>query len=349
MMMRSNLLGLALILGVVVHATTPNAYFLQHQNGILQEKITQGAGFVYGVGRAKQASQSGVSKQIAKGKSELVATVNLLRREAMENVIWPEEVSSLNREIISAAYMKYLSITANVNGIQTLWQGFDSEGCVSVVCFPVSEAAKIRAPSFADIYKTLIKDEVFFSGMLSIETLISLRMTQENLPPEVERTQWDEILKCARFSTPRLRRLPQFAGRYPIGSCTTSYGSDYHQGMQAYQVGNLSEAYDLFLAEVEQTFAYDALNMAGNVARRIGKNSEAVALLLHAAYLNQNSPHPWVHLAFVAEANGMLELAENCCCMAEQRNLDNWSKEQIALIRSQIDVLCRENVVETLQ
>lgn len=347
--MRFKFFLIMLSLGVVVNATTLNSFFETHKNEILARHITEGNGFVFGIAHARAITSSANSWKNAEKKSILMALDDVIRRSALRNLVWPTSITTTHQRAITEAYMKTLSVEATVRRMQILWQTREHDGYTAVVALPTEEIAKIPMVTFFELREQMLNENFVFEGRLPVDVLIALRATKEKMPKEIDRVPWLPFLQQSHFKTYRLKRLPELAGCYPIGTCEVSHGDCYQQGMQAYQRGDLIGAYDAFLEAAEKSLSYDAFNMAGNVARRIGKNSEAVALLLHAAYLNQSSPHPWVHLAFVAEAGGMLELAENCCCMAEQRNLDNWSKEQIALIRSQIDVLCRENVVETLQ
>jgi hypothetical protein len=235
--------------------------------------------------------------------------------------------------------MKLLSINTKLKGMSVIWRGRESEYAISVVAAPISEAAKIPKSTFNDLRVRLLSDEVFYLKQIPIEVLTKLRKTQEVLPQEIDRTPWEEQLRAASFKSIKLKRLPDFAGRYPVGSAKTTNDIAYQRGMNAYKQGLLEDAYVAFLESVEKTFSYDALNMAGNVARRIGKCSEAVPLLLHAAYLKPTSPHPWVHLAFVAESMGSLNVMEDCFSAVEMRNPDAWSREQIAILREKVQAL----------
>ena len=337
--MRFNALVLSFLIGVTAYAAAPILdFFTTHKEEILSGKIQSTSEMFFGVGCVKNRG----TWRIAEGSSELLAESNLLRREAVNGIVWPEGFSEKEKEFLIETYMKLLSITAKLKGVSVIWRGRESEYAISVVAAPISEAAKVPKSTFNDLRVRLLSDEVFYLKQIPIEVLIKLRKTQEVLPQEIDRTPWEEPLRAASFKSIKLKRLPDFAGRYPVGSAETTNDIAYQRGMNAYKRGLLEDAYVAFLESVEKTFSYDALNMAGNVARRIGKLNEAVPLLLHAAYLNPQSPYPWVHLAFVAEGLGLLDLAEECCQSAELKEPDQWTLEQVALLRKKMENVAQE-------
>lgn len=336
MMTRFKLSLIACLLGVGAFASTPSELFTTHREQILSAPVTQCETYCFGVGSAKASSSSANARRIAKEKAALLALDHLIRYSVLRDVVWPDALFGGIREQIASAYIKCITVDVKIKKAQTVSVFQHGEEDIAVVALPMAEVAKLPRVSFPDIFKRLSTEKSLFSGLLSVDALIALQTTQGPLPPVVNRVPWEIALREARFSIPKLKYLPQFAGRYPIGTTDATYGVNYQRGMQAYQKGDLVSAYEAFLAETEQTFSYDALNMAGNVARRIGKSAEAVPLLLHATYLNPKSPHPWVHLGFAAKSLEDLELAESCCVLAEERSMDQWSQTQVAIIRKEI-------------
>lgn len=327
--MRFNLFLCAVIVGVEVYASTPLDFFNQNREDVLSEKCVSGGGLFFGVGRARVLLTSSTGKVNARNKAKLLAMDSLIRNNSFCNVAWPTQLDLRTRDVIQAAYRKQMTITAQLKNVQTVYETLQEGEAIVVVAAPFEVISGLPQVTFTDIYQTLVTERTLFSGLLSVEDLVALRSTQEQLPPTVDRTPWEQVLNKALFATPRLARLPQFAGRYPIGQSARPVGEAYARGQRAYNAGALQEAYTAFIEEVELTFSYDALNMAGNVARRIGKWEEAIPLLLHAAYLNPDSPHPWVHLAFVAHSLERPELVKQYCQAARSRNPDQWTLQQI--------------------
>lgn len=337
--MRFKIFLILLSLGVVANATTLTSFFEANKNDILSEQITEGEGYVFGVAHVRPLTTSANSWKNAEKRSILLAQGNVLQRVALSKLVWPKSISVEQQHIIAEAYMRTQSLFRTVHQMRVLCQVREENGWVTVVALPIEESNRFKKVTFSELREKMLASETIFGGVLPIETLIVLRATQDDMPKEIDRTPWLSSLDQAHFETYHLKRLPALAGRYPIGTCEPIDGEYYQRGMQAYQQGDLLRAYEAFLAEAEKSLAYDALNMAGNVARRIGKLNEAVPLLLHAAYLKPTSSHPWVHLAFVAEHLGSLEVMACCIAEAEMRNPDTWSREQITILRERVQTL----------
>lgn len=337
--MRSKLLLALVCLGTVVFATVPTHFFNEHQSEILEGAIVEGDGYCYGVGRSRPITNSKISWKNAKQKAELLALDRLIRRMTIDNVTWPKALSPESISTLANAYMEKMAISATLSHIQTLYTERELDHMVAVVAVSKEEAKKLLPPTFTSIYEHLFTEEALFQGFLPIEVLSELYAMENPIPQAVNRSPWTNQLNQASFSTYRLRRLPDYVGRYPVGTLQVCTHPSYQLGMRAYQNSQLQEAYSHFLTAAEATLAYDALNMAGNVARRIGKLNEAVPLLLHAAYLKPASSHPWVHLAFVAEHLGSLDVMASCIAEAEMRNPDAWSREQIVILREKVQAL----------
>jgi tetratricopeptide (TPR) repeat protein len=93
-----------------------------------------------------------------------------------------------------------------------------------------------------------------------------------------------------------LQPLNELSGRIP-GGLAPAVDENYQAGMNEFQEGNLQDAYDHFCRSLAENISFDANNMGGNVARRINKPYEAIALLLQTAAIDPQSPYPWVNLA----------------------------------------------------
>ena len=91
------------------------------------------------------------------------------------------------------------------------------------------------------------------------------------------------------------------------------------------------------LASAERAYTFDALNLAANAGRRLGKNPEVAVLALAAADLAPESPYPWVHLAFVALAEEKDDLCEVCCVRAASLGQrDAWVIDQVKELRGKL-------------
>ncbi len=130
-----------------------------------------------------------------------------------------------------------------------------------------------------------------------------------------------------------LSPLNKLSGRIP-GGMIWAVDEYYQAGLNAFQANQLPEAYEYFCKSLAENISFDACNMGGNTARRIGRPTEAIALLLQAAVLNPKSPYPWVNLALAFDHIQEKTLVEYCLKQAEQRPLDDWSKQQIKHLKT---------------
>lgn len=326
-------LALCLPLGCVF-AAQPGEVFQQHQADILAANGGQYEDYVFRAARTAPVTASNTSDTAAKNKSALQATSELLRLLVARKIVWPETLTEAQRQEAVEVLMDQLNVSAKLKGLTRVWQNKESDGrWCSVMAISMASAEAVPALDFAAARAKLLSDDSVLLGKLSVPTLIALRATAASMPIVVERQSWETLLAKAQFSQTRLHRFPALAGRYPLGTVQAEASEAYRSGMVAFSRGDLTEAYGQFLSAAAQTFSFDALNMAGNCARRIGKNPEAVALLLHAAYLKPESSYPWVHLAYVALAEGEKDLCEQCCVAAEQRTPDTWTLQQLELLR----------------
>lgn len=300
------------------------------------EVLTSGArnfdGFRFGVGKATPISENAASREAARGKSDLFARSNLIHAIALSEIKWPESISEKSRRALSEHYR--FSFGATLSGVVKVYQKKEANDVwVTVVAVPESQVAQIERITFEQLREQLSGRVAVFSSQAPDEAIVELLQTQKQ-PDPIERERWEKFLSEAKFKPPYLHKLPLFAGRCDVKHELKGWQSFYEQGMATYRKGKLDDAYRFFVAAAEKSWTFDVLNMAGNVARRIGQYNEAVPFLIHAAYLAPGKPFPWVHLAFVAKAQKDSELCEFCCREAEARNPDRWTVEQLEILRN---------------
>lgn len=311
--------------------------FNRNAEAVLAGKLLAADGLHFGVARVVPEDDSVLEESIAKQQAILLASVHLLCRLAVERIVWPETLSERDQIALADFLTARLRLSATLKGLQTVAEIREGNAFVAVVALSEPAASAVPRLTFPEARAFLLEEEHWFDPTAPLDALLALHATQAPLPKAIDRTPWQSALDTATFPTPRLRALPRLAGRAPIGTAQPPSDSDFAMGQAAYARGELHSAYGAFLASAEHIWSYDALNMAGNVARRLGKNAEAVPLLLHAAYLCPTSPHPWVHLAFVAEALGSPTLAGHCCHAAETRSPDAWTIAQLNRLRKTME------------
>ena len=332
---RLSLLALTLS-ACVAHAATPGTVFEKYRSDILSGALSCADGVCFAVGTARAVSSSKQACEAAPRKAAIEASAGLVQRLATERLVWPKDLGEPTRRVLQGLLFRLLNVEAMVSGLVTVHSTEMPDGAwCAVVALPEGEAGKIPRVSFEEARQLLLQEGVVLraSGQ-ALEALIALRGTMGELPAAVDRAPWEGLLAAATFDTPRLAALPRLAGRYPLGTEAPPADAEFAAGQAAYGRGELEAAYAAFLASAERAFAFDALNMAGNVARRLGHRPEAAALLLHAAFLKPASPYPWVHLAFVAQAEGQPALAEACLGRAEALGReDAWVAGQCARLQ----------------
>lgn len=321
----------ALILAVCnISAECAHSVFEANKEEILEDNLREVQGIRFGVGVGISATNTPASLRSAQGKSQLLATGDLIRSVALSELEWPQSVSEESRRALSEYYRS--SVSATLSQITKVYQRQENGKWITVVAVSSDQTKKIEKITFPELYRQLSSSKSVFSQHAPDEAIVELLSSQQQLTP-IDRTPWEKNLCAVKFHHPHLRKLPVFAGRCVVKHDLGNWGQDYEKGMKAYGKGLLAEAYNFFASAAEKSWTFDVLNMAGNVARRIGKDDEAVAFLLYAAHLNPSKPFPWVHLAFVANQKGNNELCETCCKEAESRNPDKWTVEQIAILR----------------
>lgn len=336
MTMRSKLIAVVILGAVAASAATPGEVYDRQRDAILSGAVSASERFCFGVGRAASARSSSASRQAAKGRAELLAVNDLLARQALESIRWPDSLGESDRRLLEEAIRGNLSSRVTLKGLQTIASDWDGSSWTVVVSVPEEQLDSNRRMTFEEVRAQLL-DEVRLLTVgpaVPLETLCKLRATLGPIPEPVDTSAWVSLIRQARFDDARLNGLIRFAGVYPIGLGATAAGADYAKAQEDFSKGRLQAAFDGFCAVASRGFAYDALNMAGNAGRRIGKEAESAVLLLHAAYLNPDSPYPWVHLAYIARKLGNETLKAACCCEAEARaGDDTWTLGQLEILR----------------
>ena len=332
----SKLLLLTLLAPGCAMAATPGEIFAQAKPEILATAYVKKGGYRFGVARVRPATFAGIRGRRAPTQAWLYASTDLMAAIACEAIAWPDALPPETCRALERILCGRFGLSATVSGLTTVHSAREGDCWVCVVALPEGEAAKVPRLTFEAARARLLREEVLLAEGAPVEALIALRRTAGPMPEAIDRAPWEGLLAAATFATPRLKALPRLAGRYPLGSAEPPTDGDFAKGNEAFGRGDLPAAYAAFLASAERAWAFDALNMAGNVARRLpGHEAEAAALLLHAAYLKPTSPYPWVHLAFVALHAGDAALAERCCAKAESLGSDDpWVRTQIANVRA---------------
>ncbi len=319
-----------------VYAAHPSEVFSANRAQILATRVSVHGGIVYSVCRGVFEDESTIEEEIVKGGTELQATAQLLIGIRIQDLAWPKALGTATRVVLQDLLAQVLDVKTTISGLTTVYSEREGDVWVCVMALPEGEAGKVPRVSFEEARQMLLQEGVVSRAEgKALDALIALRGTLGDMPAAVDRGPWEGALAAATFGAPRLAALPRLAGRYPLGSAEMPTDADFAKGNDAFGKGDLEAAYAAFLASAGRAWTFDALNMAGNVARRLpGHEAEAVALLLHAAYLKPSSPYPWVHLAFVASREGDLALAGRCCAKAEALGAgDAWVREQVAAVR----------------
>ena len=154
--------------------------------------------------------------------------------------------------------------------------------------------------------------------------------------PDIDYTKWAGLTYRAVFYTPNLKALVNVDKRLPASDAKPTDGN-YQRATEAFAKGDIETAYANALASAERAYTFDALNLAANAGRRLGKNPEVAVLALAAADLAPESPYPWVHLAFVALAEEKDDLCTVCCVRAASLGQrDAWVIDQVKELRGKL-------------
>lgn len=335
MLSKQHLLALTACLPLcVAFAMTPGEVFQANRDSILLGKCAEEDGFLFSVSHAKFRVNTATGRKLAEERSHVNASVGLLAQAAFSQVEWPETLDAATCSILRDWLLYRLNLSATVGGIQTVYSEAEDGQWVTVVAVPSEALADVPRFTFEELRDRLLAPETLSDPYAPLEALLALRATLGPVPEPVDRKPWEALLAEAKFPSDSLNALPRLAGRYPLGIAARPTDDFYTKGNAAFAKKDVRGAYVAYLNSLTRGWSFAALNMAGNCARRLGRNAEAAALLLQAAYLNPESPYPWIHLAFVARAVGNEALCAQCADFAEERAGESaWTQKQLAVLR----------------
>lgn len=330
------LLGCLFLAVGALYARPAGEVFQQHQHAILAGEATQ-EGYAFGVGSATVRMHSSQADESARGRSRLLAYQRLLLAQLFRNVAWPPALSQETREALQQFAYARNAVAATVEGLEIVSQQKNGNTWTTVVALPESQCCALPALTFEALRQQALDEAVILSpASLPLPILCTLRATIAPLPAPIDTAPWAPYVPKRAFTSTRLNRLCVIAGRYPLGSCAAPTTPAYAEGITAFSEGRLDEAYLAFLRALDSEVSFAALNMAGNVGRRIGHGPEVIPLLLHAAYLDPASAYPWVHLAFIARAlpdSALLEICLHAVRQRESAHPDAWVKAQLEALQ----------------
>ncbi len=335
-MMRSKLFVGLLLCAIAVHGASPRELYDKHRQEILAGACICLEETCFVIGKAPLRVHKPRAIKNAKQQAELDATANLITYCRLSQTTFPDMISAEEKKLISCHLLPFISSSAHLHGAQTIDTFIEDDTATAVLALPRADRTSFPPLTFEEILPILLSKEAIFDTAcpLPLELLQRLFQLRGPLPQPLDHTPWENILASAPITSPFLQRLHVLAGNLPIGN-TLPIGDNhaYNAGLRAYRRRDFETAYAHFLQATATSLSFEAFNMAGNTARRLNRNAEAVLLLLHAAYLNSTSAYPWIHLAYVAEQCGDEALKEQCCSEAERRNPDAWSQKQLHLLR----------------
>ena len=330
------LLGCLFLAVGALYARPAGEVFQQHQHAILAGEATQ-EGYAFGVGSATVRMHSSQADESARGRSRLLAYQRLLLAQLFRNVAWPPALSQETREALQQFAYARNAVAATVEGLEIVSQQKNGNTWTTVVALPESQCCALPALTFEALRQQALDETVILSPTsLPLTVLCALRATITPLPPSLDTDSWAPYVPQNAFPSTHLNRLCAIAGHYPLGSCAAPTTPAYAEGIKAFGEGKLEEAYTAFLRALDSEVSFAALNMTGNVGRRIGHGPEVIPFLLHAAYLDPVSAYPWLHLAFIARDLSDTTLLEMCLQAARQRESarpDSWVKAQLEALQ----------------
>lgn len=333
-MMRSKVFCLLLLVGGVAFATSPHEVYQHNEQAVLATSCSffDGIYFVRGEGTARMDTPG--AKRNMREKARLDAYRNLMIELANQSIRWPELFSDdVKRMALNYAHKL---LNANIRVSESVIVHEETSGLTHwlIVAFPKSKISGRVSISFEALRAHILDREALSSGRVPpYELLRAMQETLSAIPEPLEIEPWMAFVQDINLPEHLQKALPKLVARFPLGTTDRPKDAAFAAAGKAFSSGDLNKAYDLYLESLAHGWSYDAFNMAGNVARRIQKQDEAILFLLHAAYLKPTSPHPWVHLAYIAEANGSDELLDSAIQAAEMREVDEWTSAQLDVIR----------------
>ncbi len=177
--MRFNLLVTgSLLLATALPGEVPAKLFQAHQADILSGKMPVVEAHSFGVGSASLRVDSSNGKQAAKGRSTLLAQVNLIANIKLANIDFPEVLTPEECSLLLRCMRQNMTDTVNLEGMQVIHQAWDDSEWISVVAIPTANTTHIAPYTFSDILVQCYK----IRAMLPAELLQKLGIP----PPPVE-------------------------------------------------------------------------------------------------------------------------------------------------------------------
>ena len=323
------------LLACAVFAATPGEVFEANRATILADGFARADGYCFAAGEGRAATAGETARAAAPRKAELRAKANLLAGLAFARVVWPAEIDSATREALRDFWMRNHTLSATLSGVSVVYTQERDGVWTAVVALPESEAAKVQSPDYATLRAAYDAEQARLKAIAEAKAqaeakakaLAALRANPG------DRAYWADLFAKASFEVPALQALVE--GKRLAAADAKPTDAAYAQAAEAFAKGDVSGAYANALASAGQAYTFDALNLAANAGRRIGKTPEAAVLALAAVDLAPESPYPWVHLAFVAKAEGKQDLCAACCDRAETLGPeDAWVRDQVKALRA---------------
>ncbi len=312
---------------------TAEEIFNLHRQEILSEQASAYDGFYFARATTAPKTQSANSMQAASSRARLQAYAQLVDLKVAEKIGWPKALSAQSRLALSRAIIaRQGNTTAAQKECLTLYLK-ETRKEVSIVVAIAKENLLIKDTIVPLTVQSLLSNEMLLSPGAPVAALVELQQcATKELPPAIDLKPWQNYLSQAAFTETALRKLPQFAGRFMTASVDPTNEPNYVEAMAAYAGNEQEKAFGMFKQSLTQAYSFEALNMAGNVARRLKAYNQAVALLIQAAYIKPSSPYPWVHLAYVAQECGDLQALKQVLNTLKKMKLDPWSQEKYGIL-----------------
>ncbi len=151
-MMRSkSLLICALLLTFNVLGEEPATLFHSHRESILSGEVNVVEDYCFGVGQAIPRADTPNAKHIAKGRSALLAQSNLLANIKFSSITFPDGFTPQECKLLLTSMRKNLSVSATLEGLQTVYQKWNGTQWTSVVALPTVATSHIAPATFEDL------------------------------------------------------------------------------------------------------------------------------------------------------------------------------------------------------
>ncbi len=141
----------ALLLTLQAFGEAPATLFQSHREGILSGEVCVVEAYRFGVGRVTPRVDTPNARRIAKERSALFAQRDLLADIKLAGIVFPDKFTPQERMLLLASMRKNLSVSATVEGLQTVYQKWEGSQWITVVALPTASAAHIVPATFEDL------------------------------------------------------------------------------------------------------------------------------------------------------------------------------------------------------